>query len=73
MVLENFQKFISQERYIGISILGADCLYFNLVFKRQLVSLSKFDFHENRNYTFSRKNMKIVFQMMKDISKKSKN
>ena len=50
--LENFRKFISQERHIRILISSTYCLYFNLLFELQLDSLSKYDFYENRSFEF---------------------
>ena len=35
--LDNFQKFISQERSIGISIWRANYLYLNVIFRWQLL------------------------------------
>ena len=46
--LENFGKFISQERHIIILICRACCLYFTLLFKCQLTL--KYNFYENRYY-----------------------
>ena len=54
-VLENFQKFISQEQLIRISIKSAYGLYFKELKKWQLGLLSMQDFSENHNKEFLRR------------------
>ena len=75
--LENFRRFISQERYIRILIWSACCLYFNVFFNYKSCSYSKLWFLLK---SLSRKIKKIVInifkkrnKIMKDICKKPRN
>ena len=73
-VLENFSKFISQERNNGIWTWGVYSSYFKVLVEWQLGLFSKYDLKENRYYDFSRK-ISISFMffykiwVMKDVCK----
>ena len=63
-VLINFQKFISQERHIRISISTAHCFYLKYSSNRIYVQNQNMIFFENRNYEFRLKITKSFINVL---------
>ena len=78
-VCRNFRKFISQEQQIKILIWDAYCLYFNLLFKLQISSHSKYDLRKLQLRVFEKKLRQLSFmvfskiQIVRDLQKKARN